>query len=200
MFIFTGMDNSGKTTLVGEMSKVTGTPVIKSPGPNLTPDEKKVWLLDQMAREKAFAYSVIFDRFLPLEEMVYGKVLRGDPMFTLDDPFMESLKELNPIIIYTRPPRECIFNFGDREQMPGVVEEKEKLLAAWDDLMWILMTRGWKVYPYDYTTGQGIEDLMTSIADQIMKEIRDSLKRMKNHQEESFVPNPCPCGCDKEEE
>ena len=154
MFIFTGMDNSGKTTLVNKVSKELGLPIVKSMGPNHTKDEKHIWFLDQMAREKAFPCSVIFDRFLPFEEMVYGKILRGDPIYSLDDPYMKSLKDLNPTIIYTRPPSEAIFNFGDREQMEGVIETKEKLLAAWDDLMWKLQSRGWEVHVYDYTTEQ----------------------------------------------
>lgn len=154
MFIFTGMDNSGKTTLVNKVSKELGLPIVKSMGPNHTKDEKHIWFLDQMTREKAFPCSVIFDRFLPLEEMVYGKILRGDPIYSLDDPYMKSLKDLNPTIIYTRPSSEVIFNFGDREQMEGVIETKEKLLAAWDDLMWKLQSRGWEVHVYDYTTEQ----------------------------------------------
>lgn len=152
MLIFTGMDNSGKTTLVNKVSKEFGLPVIKSLGPNHSRDEKHIWFLDQMTREKAFSNSTIFDRFLPFEEMVYGKVLRGDPIYSLDDPYMKSLKDLHPVIIYTRPPSEVIFNFGDRKQMEGVIETKEKLLAAWDDLMWKLMARGWYVQVYDYTT------------------------------------------------
>ena len=72
MLIFTGMDNSGKTTLVNKVSKYLGLPVVKSIGPDHTKDEKHIWLLDQMTREKTFPGSVIFDRFLPFEEMVYG--------------------------------------------------------------------------------------------------------------------------------
>ena len=132
MLIFTGMDNSGKTTLVNKVSKDLGLPVIKSLGPNHSRDEKHI-------------------RFLPFEEMVYGRVLRGDPIYSLDDPYMKSLKDLDPIIVYTRPSSEVIFNFGDREQMEGVIETKEKLLAAWDDLMWKLKARGWNVKVYDYT-------------------------------------------------
>lgn len=153
MLIFTGMDNSGKTTLVNKVSQDLGLPVVKSMGPDHTKDEKHIWFLDQMTRERAFPGSVIFDRFLPFEEMVYGKVLRGDPIYFLDDPYMKSLKDLDPTIVYTRPPSEIIFNFGDREQMEGVIETKEKLLAAWDDLMWRMKTRGWNVQVYDYTVG-----------------------------------------------
>lgn len=154
MIIFTGMDNSGKTTLATKISKELGLPLVKSLGPDHTRDEKHLWFLDQMTRETAFPGSVIFDRFLPFEEMVYGKVLRGDPIYSLDDPYMRSLKDLDPTIIYTRPSSEVIFNFGDREQMTGVVETKEKLLIAWDDLMWRLINSGWRVLVYDYTTDQ----------------------------------------------
>lgn len=150
MMIFTGMDNSGKTTIVQKTAKKLGLPVVKSPGPDHSVDEKHIWLLDQMTREKAFPGSVIFDRFLPFEEMVYGKVLRGDPIYSLDDPYMKSLKDLNPTIVYTRPHSSTIFNWDGREQMDGVMEQKEKLLAAWDDLMWGLMARGWDVKVYDY--------------------------------------------------
>lgn len=150
MMIFTGMDNSGKTTVAQKTAKKLGLPVVKSIGPNHSVDEKHLWLLDQMAREKTIPGSVIFDRFLPFEEMVYGKVLRGDPIYSLDDPYMKSLKDLNPTIIYTRPHSSTIFNWDGREQMARVIEEKEKLLAAWDDLMWGLMARGWDVQVYDY--------------------------------------------------
>lgn len=153
MIIVTGMDNTGKTTLVNHMSQALGViPVVKSPGPNLSRDEKHLWILDQMTREKAFPDSVIFDRFLPFEEMVYGEVLRGETIYSLKDPYLKSLKALNPNIIYTRPSSKTIFNFGDREQMPGVIEQKNRLLAAWDDLMWKLITQGWQVMVYDYTT------------------------------------------------
>ena len=164
MIIVTGMDNSGKTTLAVKVSQVLGLPLVKSLGPDHTKDEKHLWFLDQMTREATFPNSVIFDRFLPFEEMVYGKVLRGDPIYSLDDSYMKSLKDLNPTIIYTRPSSEVIFNFGDREQMKGVIETKEKLLIAWDDLMWKLANSGWNVQTYDYTvdSNSGEESKSTS--------------------------------------
>ena len=177
MLIFTGMDNSGKTTLAVKVSQKLGLPLVKSLGPNHTKDEKHLWFLDQMTREATFPDSVIFDRFLPFEEMVYGKVLRGDPIYSLDDPYMRSLKDLNPTIIYTRPSSEVIFNFGDREQMTGVVETREKLLIAWDDLMWKLINSGWNVQVYDYT--------MDSDSEVEFKPISEVLGEFfENHKEE----------------
>lgn len=173
MIIFTGMDNSGKTTLATKISQELGLPLVKSLGPDHTRDEKHLWFLDQMTRESAYPGSVIFDRFLPFEEMVYGKVLRGDPIYSLDDPYMRSLKDLDPTIIYTRPSSEVIFDFGDREQMTGVVETREKLLIAWDDLMWKLITRGWDVQVYDYTSEGELKS-----TSEVLKEF------LENHKEE----------------
>lgn len=184
MLIFTGMDNSGKTTLVNKVSQSLGLPVVKSMGPDHTKDEKHIWFLDQMAREKAFPGSVIFDRFLPFEEMVYGKILRGDHIYSLDDPYMKSLKDLNPTIVYTRPPSEVIFNFGDREQMEGVIETKEKLLAAWDDLMWKLKTRGWDVQVYDYTVELEREEAQRAEEDEHHKMLEILEKVFGNNKEE----------------
>lgn len=186
MMIFTGMDNSGKTTVVQKTAKKLGLPVVKSLGPHHSVNKKHIWLLDQMTREKAFPGSVIFDRFLPFEEMVYGKVLRGDPIYSLDDPYMKSLKDLNPIIVYTRPHSSTIFNWDGREQMKGVIEQKEKLLAAWDDLMWGLMARGWDVQVYDYEADK--EDRWVSDMDEFAKFLSHLVETTHPSQSEEGQP------------
>ena len=186
MMIFTGMDNSGKTTIVQKTAQKLGLPVVKSLGPDHTKDEKHIWLLDQMTREKAFPGSVIFDRFLPFEEMVYGKILRGDPIYSLNDPYMRSLKDLNPTIVYTRPHSSTIFNWDGREQMAGVMEQKEKLLAAWDDLMWGLMARGWDVQVYDYEADN--EGEQVSGLEEFAKFLNDLVKTTYPHQPKEGQP------------
>lgn len=182
MMIFTGMDNSGKTTIAKKTAKKLGLPVVKSLGPNHSVDEKHIWMLDQITREKTIPGSVIFDRFLPFEEMVYGKVLRGDPLYSLDDPYMKSLKDLDPIIIYTRPHSSTIFNWDGREQMTGVIEEKEKLLAAWDDLMWGLMARGWVVLVYDYEADK--EDRWVSDLEEFAKFLNNLVNNTDEEEED----------------
>lgn len=195
MMIFTGMDNSGKTTVAQKTAKKLGLPVVKSLGPNHSVDEKHIWLLDQITREKTIPGSVIFDRFLPFEEMVYGKVLRGDPIYSLDDPYMKSLKDLNPTIIYTRPHSSTIFNWDGREQMARVIEEKEKLLAAWDDLMWGLMARGWDVQVYDYEAEneKSPSIQMMKFGEEMVKDFISGLSREDGH--------CCDChNCEEEED
>ena len=151
MIIVTGMDNTGKSTLVDKLAEEYNLTKVKSLGPEFTRDEKNLWIMDQIGRDQKFSHLLIFDRFLPFEEMVYGKVLREENLYSLDDPYLQALKACNPQIIYTRPSSQVIFNWDDRPQMPGVIHRGRDLLAAWDDLMWSLIAHGWNVELYDYT-------------------------------------------------
>lgn len=153
MIIITGMDNSGKTTLCQQLSQLMHLPIIHSAGPELTSDEKKVWTLNQLSQEYVHPNLVIFDRFMPLEEMVYGPILRGHSDFDFNDPFIDSLYERNPVIIYTRPDRETILTDNGRNQMEGVMANGEKLLQAWDELIFRFMATGWNVLVYNWRMG-----------------------------------------------
>lgn len=151
MVIVTGMDNSGKTTLCNTLRKLMNLPVVHSPGPGMTSDEKKLWTQDQIIRDRAMPNRVIYDRFMPLEEMVYGPILRGHSDFSPNDQYMEELLELDPRIIYTRPSRKTILEDNGREQMDGVREKGEQLLAAWDDLIFRLIALDCQVWVYDWS-------------------------------------------------
>lgn len=165
MIIVTGMDNTGKTTLVQELSNRLSYPVVKSPGPHLSIDEKRLWILDQLTREDSVPSHIIYDRFMPFEEMVYGPVLRGEFTFSLDEDLLQELKNRRPVIVYTRIPKRKILEFGDRYQMEGVEDAAEKLLAEWDELIMNLMTTGWSVIIYNYTNGPiNLEQLMQVVA------------------------------------
>lgn len=163
MVIITGMDNTGKTTLCQELSERSGVPIIKSPGPHLTTNDKKLWVIEQLAREKAVPNLAIYDRFMPFEEMVYGKVLRGECDFDLDDLIMKELFNLNPTILYTRVNRNTALADNGRSQMKGVMENGEKLLAGWDELYFTLKGRGWNIESYDWQTDsipdESLEDM-----------------------------------------
>lgn len=163
MIIVTGMDNTGKTTLCNTLSEKLNLPVIHSAGPELTSDEKKVWTLDQMTRELILPNRVIHDRFMPLEEMVYGPVLRGHSDFRMGDHFMDILSDIDPQIIYTRPDREIILADNGREQMEGVREKGEALLAAWDGLIFQMVSLGWKVFTYNWQNGPMTEAQIESL-------------------------------------
>lgn len=142
--IVCGMDNTGKTTLCNTLAVKTGFKLISPMGPG----HSKESMLDNILYNMETGQSVIFERFSIFEEMVYGKVLRGKSKFDYSD--IEKIRKYNPIIIYCRPSNDVIFNFGKREQMPGVIEQKEKLVREWDNLI-IDTLAGFKVIKYDWT-------------------------------------------------
>lgn len=143
--IVVGMDNTGKTTLVNQLKEFYKCESIKSPGPNYTRQE----MIDEIKKDLDLPNKVILERFSILEELVYGNVLRNHSKFTIDD--MDWVRDYDFIIVYCRPGDEVIYNFGDREQMAGVIEEKEKLVEAWDNLMIDLARIGFVIIPYDWT-------------------------------------------------
>jgi adenylate kinase family enzyme len=142
--IVCGMDNTGKTTLCNSLSVRTGFKIVRIGGPEFSKESMMEDTLLYLNDGK----SIIFERFPIFEEMVYGKVLRGKSKFEYSD--IEAIKKYKPIIIYCRPSKDVIFNFGKREQMKGVIEQKEALVKAWDDLM-IDTISGFKIIKYDWT-------------------------------------------------
>lgn len=143
--IVVGMDNTGKTTLVNQLKEFYKCESIKSPGPNYTRQE----MIDEIKKDLDLPNKVILERFSILEELVYGNVLRNHSKFRLDD--MDWVRDYDFVIIYCRPEDKVIYNFGGREQMDGVIEEKEKLVEAWDNLMIDLARIGFVIIPYDWT-------------------------------------------------
>lgn len=126
-----GMDNTGKTTLCKELSERLNLKWVKSLGPNKSKEELEDYLINNLTSDE----DCIFERFSFFDEMVYGKVLRGVSKFDFNDRIYQVLKEVKPIIIYCRPEAETIFNWNDREQMEGVIEQSQTLITQWDLLI-----------------------------------------------------------------
>lgn len=146
--IVLGMDNTGKTTLCQELSELLGYEHVNSLGPKVSYEEMANFLKEKFTSEEP----MVFERLCFFEEMVYGPILRGESKFHWDDPYSYILRDSAPIIVYCRPPMKRIFNFGDREQMEGVIEQKEKLLLAFDDLYFSLSGNGFLAITYDFET------------------------------------------------
>jgi len=142
--IVCGMDNTGKTTLCNSLEAKTGFKVVPPMGPGFS----KEIMMDNILLYMNKWESVIFERFSIFEEMIYGKVLRGKSKFDYSD--IISVQKYNPVIVYCRPPKDVIFNFGDRSQMDGVIEQKEKLLKEWDNLIYNTLEK-FKIIEYDWT-------------------------------------------------
>lgn len=152
MIIIVGMDNSGKTTLGKGLKEKLKCELVKSPGP-LEVEEQREWVMEQLIKVSNLnlkGEQIIFERFAILEELVYGTVLRNKSNYSYKGVYMRLLKGHRPTIIYTRPSNADILNFGDRPQMKGVIEDSQKLIATFDELMFKMLCDGWNVAPYNY--------------------------------------------------
>jgi len=148
--IILGMDNTGKTTLANYLNEKLGIVKIVSPGPHITKLEMEANIYASMTN----SHSLILERFCFFEEMVYGKVLRGKSKFSFKDDIFKYIKEAKPLIIYCRPRLRKIREWGNREQMEGVIDNSKKLLHQFDRVIKKCRWHGLKVIRYDYTKGE----------------------------------------------
>lgn len=157
--IVIGMDNTGKTTLCETLSNKLDFELIKSPGPKITKEEMVKFMEENLTSDK----NLIFERFPFIEEMVYGKILRHTNLFDFREPIVDKLKEVK--FIYCRPNKKCIFNFGEREQMEGVIEQSIPLLKKFDRIYRKLKNREIKVIKYDYNK-MNVDEVMKFITEE----------------------------------
>ena len=154
--IVEGMDNTGKTTLIQRIIReyARGYSSAKvSLGPNCSEKEQRYWL--EMSLEQVIKCPndlLIFDRFLPICDTIYGNVLRGGSLWNIKDGIIkEILSKYNPLIIYCRPDMDKIIGFEDgRDQMEGVEENARLLVETYDETMDYLISLGYQVITYDY--------------------------------------------------
>lgn len=143
--VIIGMDNTGKTTLVNNMKNILNIKSIKSPGPDFTKEEMYNEVITNLSREEL----VILERFAIIEEIIYGEILRNAPKFNFED-LMQIEEKYHPIFIYCRPKKKDVFNFGERDQMEGVIERSEKLLEGFDNLYNKMIQKDFDIFRYDF--------------------------------------------------
>lgn len=151
MIIIEGMDNTGKSTLLSKLCEEYGLEGIHSPGIK-DYDTVFSWVAESFNKDRGIP--VIYDRFPLISEAVYGPTLRGRNIFT-ESPLGIQLQkkfrcEVRPLIIFCNPATEVIQKWDGREQMDGVVENHQRLTAAYIKLMEDIRLH-YSVVPYDYT-------------------------------------------------
>ena len=156
--IIEGMDNSGKTTLAAKLSSETHMPFKHSGGKAASQDE----ILDRATNILLDHRNYIYDRIPFISGRIYGSVLRGEDAFAIGygKQLFDGFRMRNPLVIYCRPPSSFILDFGDREQMAGVIENSQKLLAKYDEFIEYLSDSGMPVFYYDFTKPEHYDILM----------------------------------------
>jgi len=151
LVILEGADGSGKTSLSTRLRKNLDPYILllRSNGP---PHH-----IEQLASVVNFMKDgprlipVITDRHPLISEFVYGPILRGECMHSLDVRQMATLF-WDSMIVYCRP-NYAALAAGVREetQMEGIVMNHRRIVRAYDDLMGQLEEEGTYIKRYDYT-------------------------------------------------
>lgn len=165
MIIVEGMDNSGKSTLCNQLAGLyLDRQVIHSPGPHLGFIGMVDFCVGSVAHPKLYI-ELLFDRHPAISEHVYGVPIRNTNAMLgwahsyikeqadLHAFFITKWTQIQPVVIYCRPPKKNILDFGEREQLGGVISQAQMLIEAYDAKMYDMANSGEAVViEYDYTT------------------------------------------------
>lgn len=146
MIIVEGMDNTGKTTLVRNLAEQFQLEMRHSASDLKGSQDLLDWVDQELEHNE---YNTIYDRWPLISEEVYGPVLRGKSVISLNryDGWTE---KPDPLFIYCRPSLNKILNFHYREQMEGVKTNAKALVSRYDHVMVRFQQKGWGVVQYDY--------------------------------------------------
>ena len=161
--IVEGFDNTGKSFLVNQLSNDLKLLVLNNRKRPQTVSEARCYLdlMLPMARH----FPTILDRLAVISEPVYGPICRKTHLFSLSqiEFQLEVMKPMHPLVIYCRPPDSVVLNFGEREQMDGVITHAPELLKKYDSYMAWLQSNWLQVISYDWKS-DSYEDLRNRAA------------------------------------
>lgn len=151
-----GCDNTGKTTLCKNLSKIFNsseglsgrTLWVKSLGPGKTLSEYINFMIGFLNSHD----NIIFERYPLFEESIYGNLLRGRNVFEdlkENDKYDELLTGVD-VFIHCFPGFDSLLNFGQREQMGGVKENVMQIVTEFKRLTNFLKENDFPVIEYNY--------------------------------------------------
>lgn len=139
-----GPDNSGKTTLVDQLSYIYDREIRHAGKP-----ESNDFAAAEFEDECADSGKFILDRSQAVSGLIYDVVVRKQmPYFGMHD--VERLA-YDALLIICLPPKELVLGDKIRGQMPGVRENHAALYDAYDSLVKDGKIGQSSVFVYDYT-------------------------------------------------
>ena len=155
-----GCDNSGKTTLAEHIVKEFNFEYVRSKGgPKMDLIEVLKYLHDNLCRDD----DKVFDRFTPIEEFANGIVLRHENKIASN--FIDTSEFINAVdlFIYARPSMETVKNFGEREQMDGIIKNIDSLREMYDVYTLNKINGHRPLFIFDWTCDRDYQEIDTAI-------------------------------------
>lgn len=156
-----GCDNSGKTSLANHIVEKFNFEYVRSKGGPKMGTQEVLQYLDQNLNS---ASDKVFDRFSIIEEYTNGLVLRDRDRF--QDEFIDKERFLDRVdlFIYACPDMATVKNFGDREQMDGIIENIDRLREMYrvftiNDVI----TANRQLFIFDWTVDKDYQKIDTAI-------------------------------------
>lgn len=134
LIVIEGPDGAGKTTLIEALRKNAERYFLIARSSGYPKDDETAHrYVKAMGRLSSLMHPthIVCDRYIPISELIYRPICRGAFY-----PFHPDQLRWVDRIIYCRPPIEFILkNLTVNEQMKGVSERIEMIVAAYDDFM-----------------------------------------------------------------
>lgn len=170
MIVVEGMDNTGKTTLISKLAEELKLLSITN---RRRPQRREdVFHYTANMTMLSLHFSTIFDRWQAISEPIYGPICRGIGFLEDGDTdYLHAVTRVaNPLIIYCRPQDSTILNFGERDQMEGVIDNGRELITAYD-LEMETVAKWFPVIRYDFE-----RDTYDSIRDQALSHLKGPIQ------------------------
>jgi len=170
MIVVEGCDNSGKTTLIQRLAEELKLLSITNRRKPQQRADVFHYTTDMVML--SLHYSTIFDRWQAISEPIYGPICRGiGYLESGDTDFLHRVAQVaKPLLIYCRPRDSTILNFGERDQMAGVIENGPRLIAAYDREI-KYASRWFPVVRYDFE-----RDTYDSLRDQALAHLKGPIQ------------------------
>lgn len=184
MILVEGPDNSGKSTLIEQLTARFNLFKCERPhGPPKSAEELYFRIKDFQNFYKSKMF--IMDRNPVIGESIYGPILRNHNMFedldTQDQIEFEAelfskITTKTIFLIYCRPPLEVITNlethqvkdYDTEEHLKSLSLNRYKIVQAYDDVM-----SHWAHYTYNYKDPEALNDLIKTIEKEYINNERE---------------------------